>query len=763
MYKINNILIKTLQIIFFLFFWGFGSGYFCICKNGFAMKRFIRSTSTSVFLFCMWVLGAQNTVGLYLVNQGWSGDTNMVELRVVQFSEIAGFQINIREAGANGQFLGIDQVNLPNFSNSNYSFNNNRLSLLWYAVNGEGITLPDGAVLVRLLWLSDPSKRHCYQFTGSPIPIEIIDSRGSPLTVQVSSSCEPFTQIPSFFNVYRDLNQNCTYDLNEPIYDDFIVQDSFKGNVKTYKNPKFLVYNASEFGIHHYTLKSKSPSWVVCNSGYNLNVDSSLSLISLNFGISPLLNCPQLEVEISSPPIQRCVDYSYQINYINKGTVAEPNAMIRITLDSFMEFQAASKPVSFVNWPYLDFRIGQLDPLESGSFRVIVNINCNLAELGQTHCLKAEILPVNYCQISPLWSGASVVLSGTCQDNKVKFRIQNSGQQNMTEPISYWIVEDDIMPGLKKNIQLNSGQFLDLEYPANGKTYRLLADQVRFHPGMSHPTVALEGCGRNVGGTFSKGYYLMFAEDDEDGHVAYDCQETREPLQPNEKMGWPKGYGPEFYVNADQSIKYRIRFQNTGSDTVHKVTIVDTLSPWVDFNTLEILGSSHPFHFNLVDRVLSFVFDPIYLPYQRIDESGSQGFVSYRVRPKGEVSLDTRIENTAQIYFDQNRPIKTNTTIHTLSKDFIVVSTEPPADPEHSLMSIYPNPNSGTFQLSIRGLKPGALFRLYDLESRLCLSRILEAEETTFNLREHLCPGMYLMRVDEGNHHTHAARIWFMD
>ncbi len=727
------------------------------------MRRFIRSVFTIGFLLGILGLEAQSTVSLYLVNQAWSGDTNFIELRGSQLTDIAGLQFTIREVGNTGRLLDIDEIHLPFFTGSNYSFDNNRLSVLWYSSTGEGVTIPDGGLVFRMAWLSDSNKKPCYQITGSPVPIEIIDSRGEALKAKLISSCEPVMEIPSFFNVYRDLNQNCQYDLKEPLFDDFIVLDSFKGSVRTYRNPKFLNFNASQFGTHRFSLQTRSSNWIVCNSSYDLEVDSTLSLISLNFGLEPKISCPQLQVEINSPPMQRCVDYSYQISYSNKGTVSEPNTMIRVTLDSFMIFKAASIPVSLVNGPYLEFRIGQLDPLESGSFKLIVNLDCNLTEVGQTHCLKAEILPVSYCQVSPMWSGASVVLSGKCEDQKVKFRILNTGQQNMTEPSSYWIVEDDIMPGLKKDFQLNSGQFLDLEYPANGKTYRLLADQVRFHPGMSHPTVAMEACGRNNSGSFSKGYYLMFAEDDEDAHVAYDCQESKERFEPNDKIGWPKGYGPEAYVNSDQSIRYRIRFQNTGSDTIHKVIIVDTLSSWVDLNTLEILGSSHPFYFTLVDRVLNFVFDPIYLPYQRIDEKGSQGFVSYRVRPKGELALKTRIENTARIYFDQNRPIKTNTTFHTLAKDFIVVSTEPPADPEHEWMNIYPNPNSGIFSLSIPGMKPGALLRMYNPDAQLCFSRILFSEKTEINLREHLTPGMYFLRVDDGNHRTQTARIWLFE
>ena len=43
------------------------------------------------------------------------------------------------------------------------------------------------------------------------------------------------------------------------------------------------------------------------------------------------------------------------------------------------------------------------------------------------------------------------------------------------------------------------------------------------------------------------------------------------------------------------------------------------------------------------------------------------------MKPKAEAPLETRIENTAAIYFDVNPPIFTNTTFHTLGRDFIEV------------------------------------------------------------------------------------------
>ena len=43
-------------------------------------------------------------------------------------------------------------------------------------------------------------------------------------------------------------------------------------------------------------------------------------------------------------------------------------------------------------------------------------------------------------------------------------------------------------------------------------------------------------------------------------------------------------------------------------------------------------------------------------------QEASNGFVSFSIRPKTSAPVGTRLENFADIYFDFNDPIRTNTT-----------------------------------------------------------------------------------------------------
>jgi uncharacterized repeat protein (TIGR01451 family) len=130
---------------------------------------------------------------------------------------------------------------------------------------------------------------------------------------------------------------------------------------------------------------------------------------------------------------------------------------------------------------------------------------------------------------------------------------------------------------------------------------------------------------------------------------------------PNDKQVWP-ARGADNRVNDGEELLYTIRFQNTGTDTAFRVVIHDRLSPDLDWATLRPLAASHPFTSSLSENgLLEFRFDNILLPDSAANRAGSQGFVSFLVRLHAGLPLNTVIGNTADIYFDLNPPITTNT------------------------------------------------------------------------------------------------------
>ena len=137
---------------------------------------------------------------------------------------------------------------------------------------------------------------------------------------------------------------------------------------------------------------------------------------------------------------------------------------------------------------------------------------------------------------------------------------------------------------------------------------------------------------------------------------------------PNDKLVDPPGYEEEHFINAESELEYTIRFQNTGNDTATDVVIHDILDENLDLNTFEVVAYSHSqfTSLNYETRLLEFHFLDINLPDSLSNEEESHGFVSFRISPLDGIDPNTEITNGAEIYFDENEPIVTNSVWNTI-------------------------------------------------------------------------------------------------
>ncbi|RZJ32035.1 MAG: T9SS type A sorting domain-containing protein [Flavobacterium sp.] len=143
-------------------------------------------------------------------------------------------------------------------------------------------------------------------------------------------------------------------------------------------------------------------------------------------------------------------------------------------------------------------------------------------------------------------------------------------------------------------------------------------------------------------------------------------------------------------------LHYIIRFQNTGTAPAELVRIADEFSPDLDINTLEITSASHDMRLSRSGNSVDFIFENMNLPPTADDEPGSHGYVAYRIKPLPTIGIGTVIENTANIFFDFNSPIVTNTVTTTVSalgvNDY---------NPDNGI-TVYPNPASNQVTINIK-------------------------------------------------------------
>jgi uncharacterized repeat protein (TIGR01451 family) len=150
-------------------------------------------------------------------------------------------------------------------------------------------------------------------------------------------------------------------------------------------------------------------------------------------------------------------------------------------------------------------------------------------------------------------------------------------------------------------------------------------------------------------------------------------------------------------TQIDRNLHYVIRFQNTGTAAAEQVVIRDMLSDLLDASTVQIVSASHSCRTRLTDgNRLEFFFENINLPDATTDEPASHGYVAFAVKPNSSLAVGNVIENTANIYFDFNMPITTNTVATTVEQMLGV------AGQEINAAKLYPNPAKNNFGIQLK-------------------------------------------------------------
>ena len=143
-------------------------------------------------------------------------------------------------------------------------------------------------------------------------------------------------------------------------------------------------------------------------------------------------------------------------------------------------------------------------------------------------------------------------------------------------------------------------------------------------------------------------------------------------------------------------VHYLIRFENTGTFPAENIVVKDMIdSSKFDINSLIPTDGSHQFVTKIDGNKVEFIFENINLPF---DDANNDGYVAFKIKTKSTLVLGNTFSNSANIYFDYNFPIITNTATTTVAvplanNDFVF----------NDYLKIYPNPAKNV--LTIDNLK----------------------------------------------------------
>ncbi|WP_411030392.1 FG-GAP-like repeat-containing protein [Spongiimicrobium sp. 3-5] len=192
--------------------------------------------------------------------------------------------------------------------------------------------------------------------------------------------------------------------------------------------------------------------------------------------------------------------------------------------------------------------------------------------------------------------------------------------------------------------------------------------------------------------------------------------------------------------DAKNYLHYLIRFQNTGTADAINVKVNTVLNENLDWSTLKIVETSHDNEVQLINgNELRFTFENIHLPSEGQDEPNSHGYISYKIKPKNDISIGDQIKAKAAIYFDFNLPIITNEVVTEIVEETVLTLTTDTTDITCS------GTNDGTIQITVEGGIAPFSYAIYDGSNNVLISN------GTDNVFENLPAGSYYVNATDAN------------
>lgn len=684
-----------------------------------------------------------------------------VPITVTNFDEITGFQLGLSFDKENLEFIDIQSGILP-IESVNYNvLEDDKILISYVTDNAAPISLTDGGTIFKLKFKVLKIIQTEIYYDDQVLAKEMINATGL-IDFEIFSGFVNDNGSGVSFSVFFDEDKDCATPSAQPLVGwPVIIWDGFREWFRFTDENGFVkaALSPGDYAIAPITLDNRT-YWDECASPTTFKVEDGINTLVDDFQIQLKEDCPVLDFDMSVNRLRRCFDNDVYVKFCNQGNTLD-DAALEITLDPELIMVSADLVYQDLGDNKYRFDFGTLSPGQCMKFKYVVNVDCDITDLGQTLCIAAEKFPTIDCGSTANYSGPSLKITGECNADNVNFIIENVGNENMTIPAGYTIIEDDlIMPKLSKEVQIDAGGSETITIPSEGRTVRLEIPQIPNHPFPGVLNAFIEKCGEGQNGEVSYGFATMFSNDPIDPDLFRLCEEVIGSWDPNDKAASPKGFKDPHYLKANTPIDYKIRFQNTGTDTAFNIVVRDSITENMDLATLKTGSSSHDYTFQIINQnIIEFRFDNIMLPDSNVNEPASNGFVNFSLDQVEDLPDGTVIYNQAEIYFDFNEPIITNEVFHTIGEEFVPVSIASANTYNELQVQVNPNPfkNRAYITFVAEGFKKASL-TLYDLQGKP-IDKI-ESHDRYFQLNgSALTNGMYFYKIHIDGHLKDTGKL----
>lgn len=195
-------------------------------------------------------------------------------------------------------------------------------------------------------------------------------------------------------------------------------------------------------------------------------------------------------------------------------------------------------------------------------------------------------------------------------------------------------------------------------------------------------------------------------------------------------------------------VHYLIRFENTGDYAAQNIVVKDIIDlSKFDISTLVPTDASHSYITKISEsNKVEFIFENVNLPF---DDANNDGYIAFKIKTLPTLTVGDSFENTANIFFDYNFPVETNTAKTT----YKTLGTQ---DFEFSnYFTLYPNPAKSILNISLKETIEIQSINIYNTLGQLVLF-VPNAEKVSKIDVSNLTTGNYFIKInsDKGTSNT---------
>ncbi|PPK95906.1 putative repeat protein (TIGR01451 family)/predicted secreted protein (Por secretion system target), partial [Nonlabens xylanidelens] len=192
-------------------------------------------------------------------------------------------------------------------------------------------------------------------------------------------------------------------------------------------------------------------------------------------------------------------------------------------------------------------------------------------------------------------------------------------------------------------------------------------------------------------------------------------------------------------ADVGEYVHYMIRFENTGTASAVNIVVKDEIDlAQFDITTLIPLGGSHDYYTRVRDtNVVEFIHENINLDF---NDATNDGYVLFKIKTLSTLVTGDTFDNTADIFFDFNAPIVTNTEVVTIMTPLSISETT------DTSIKVYPNPATSFMNLTAANRLES--FTIVDINGRMLSQNNFTGNGTEQRISlENLSAGIYFVTI----------------